>query len=130
MIGHAPQRSGGDVAVLAEEAHTLPAARARSGRAGRKQNDGAATPAASGWRQDGEGASPSCRTKTGRPRGPRASTAVAAGRAPAAATEETPLRIPFGNKDVALRLGARYRAGGWYAPPGTDIAEFRQRGWL
>lgn len=116
--------------MLAEEAHTLPAARARSGRAGRKQNDGAATPAASGWRQDGEGASPSCRTKTGRPRGPRASTAVAAGRAPAAATEETPLRIPFGNKDVALRLGARYRAGGWYAPPGTDIAEFRQRGWL
>jgi DNA topoisomerase-3 len=27
----------------------------------------------------------------------------------------TPLRIPFGNKEVALKLGARYRSGGWYA---------------
>jgi hypothetical protein len=36
----------------------------------------------------------------------------------------------FGNKDVALRLGARYRAGGWYAPSGVDLAEFQQRGWL
>lgn len=43
---------------------------------------------------------------------------------------ETPLRIPFGNKDVALRLGARYRAGGWYAPAGVDLAGFRERGWL
>ena len=43
---------------------------------------------------------------------------------------ETPLRIPFGNKEVALRLGARYRAGGWYAPPGTDLGAFRERGWL
>ena len=43
---------------------------------------------------------------------------------------ETLLRIPFGNKDVALRLGARYRAGGWYAPPGTDLGAFRERGWL
>ena len=30
----------------------------------------------------------------------------------------TPLRIPYGNKEVALKLGARYRSGGWYAPPG------------
>ncbi|MCR0983601.1 type IA DNA topoisomerase [Roseomonas populi] len=43
---------------------------------------------------------------------------------------ETPLRIPFGNKEAALRLGARYRAGGWYAPPGTDLGGFRERGWL
>jgi DNA topoisomerase-3 len=42
----------------------------------------------------------------------------------------TPLRIPFGNKDVALRLGARYRAGGWYAPPGVDLSAFGERGWL
>ena len=27
----------------------------------------------------------------------------------------TPLRIPYGNKDVALKLGARYGSGGWYA---------------
>src|SRR5208283_2658517 len=31
---------------------------------------------------------------------------------------DTPLRIPYGNKDAALRLGARYRPGGWYAPAG------------
>jgi DNA topoisomerase-3 len=43
---------------------------------------------------------------------------------------DTPLRIPFGNKEAALQLGARYRAGGWYAPPGVDLANFRERGWL
>jgi DNA topoisomerase-3 len=26
---------------------------------------------------------------------------------------DTPLRIPYGNKEVALKLGARYRSGGW-----------------
>jgi DNA topoisomerase-3 len=43
---------------------------------------------------------------------------------------ETPLHIPFGNKAMALQLGARYRAGGWYAPPGIDLSGFRERGWL
>jgi DNA topoisomerase III len=43
---------------------------------------------------------------------------------------DTPLRIPYGNKDDALKLGARYRAGGWYAPPGVDLAAFGERGWL
>jgi DNA topoisomerase III len=43
---------------------------------------------------------------------------------------DTPLRIPYGNKDAALRLGARYRAGGWYAPAGVDLAAFGERGWL
>ncbi len=43
---------------------------------------------------------------------------------------DTHLCIPFGNKEVALQLGARYRSGGWYAPSGTDLACFRQRGWL
>ena len=33
----------------------------------------------------------------------------------------TPLRIPYGNKDVALRLGARYGSAGWYAPLGVDL---------
>jgi DNA topoisomerase-3 len=42
---------------------------------------------------------------------------------------DTPLRIPYGNKDAALRLGARYRAGGWYAPAGVDLAAFGERGW-
>jgi DNA topoisomerase III len=43
---------------------------------------------------------------------------------------DTPLRIPYGNKDAALRLGARYRAGGWYATAGVELAAFRERGWL
>jgi DNA topoisomerase-3 len=43
---------------------------------------------------------------------------------------DTPLHIPFGNKEAAIQLGARYRAGGWYAPPGVDLDGFRQRGWL
>ena len=49
---------------------------------------------------------------------------------PGAAAGETALRIPFGNKEAALQLGARYRAGGWYAPPGIDLDGFRKRGWL
>jgi DNA topoisomerase III len=43
---------------------------------------------------------------------------------------DTPLRIPYGNKEVAFGLGARYRSGGWYAPPGVDLAPFREHGWL
>jgi len=43
---------------------------------------------------------------------------------------DTPLRIPYGNKGEALKLGARYRSGGWYAPPGVDLAAFSERGWL
>ena len=42
----------------------------------------------------------------------------------------TPLRIPYGNKDIALKLGARYRSGRWHAPPGTDLSAFAERGWL
>ena len=42
----------------------------------------------------------------------------------------TPLRIPYGNKETAYNLGARYGAGGWFAPPGVDLAAFRKRGWL
>ena len=42
----------------------------------------------------------------------------------------TPLKIPYGNKEVALELGARYAAGGWYAPPGVDLSAFREKGWL
>ena len=42
----------------------------------------------------------------------------------------TPLRIPYGNREVALKLGARYRSGGWYAPPGVDLSAFGVRGWL
>ena len=42
----------------------------------------------------------------------------------------TPLVIPYGNKAAAQKLGARYAAGGWYAPPGVDLAPFSAKGWL
>src|SRR3954451_2253158 len=42
----------------------------------------------------------------------------------------TPLNIPFGNKETALQLGARYHAGRWYALRGLNLTGFRARGWL
>jgi len=55
----------------------------------------------------------------------------AASMAPAPASSiRTSLRIPYGNKAVALKLGARYGSGGWYAPPGVDLSVFGERGWL
>jgi DNA topoisomerase-3 len=42
----------------------------------------------------------------------------------------TPLKIPYGNKEVAQKLGARYGADGWYAPPGVDLSAFKENGWL
>ena len=52
------------------------------------------------------------------------------GPAPQSAGAETPLEIPYGNKETAMKLGARYRSGGWYAPPGVDLTAFEERGWL
>ena len=73
-------------------------------------------------------ASRSCAPKlASRKRRPAVAAFATAQSDPAA---ETPLNIPFGNKDVALKLGARYRPGGWYAPPGIDLAAFGERGWL
>ena len=65
---------------------------------------------------------------------PRKRTAAAAAAPPAPAQPKsvtgTPLRIPYGNKEVALKLGARYGSAGWYVPPGVDLAAFGERGWL
>jgi DNA topoisomerase-3 len=66
-------------------------------------------------------------TKRSRKRKPDASAAPPA--QPNSVTA-TPLWIPYGNKEVALKLGARYRSGGWYAPPGVDLSAFGERGWL
>ncbi len=57
-------------------------------------------------------------------------TVPEAGTARASAGSPTPLRIPYGNKEVAFGMGARYGADGWYAPPGVDLEAFRERGWL
>jgi DNA topoisomerase-3 len=65
--------------------------------------------------------------QTSRRRKPAAAASAGAETDPPA---ETPLRIPYGNKDLAMKLGARYRQGGWYAPPGVDLTAFGERGWL
>jgi DNA topoisomerase-3 len=67
---------------------------------------------------------------TGKPRAARPGKAMPEPRTVDAPGGDTPLRIPFGNKEAALQLGARYRTGGWYAPAGVDLAAFRERGWL
>jgi hypothetical protein len=67
---------------------------------------------------------------TGKPRAKQPGKAVMELRSANAPNGDTPLRIPFGNKEAALQLGARYRAGGWYAPAGVDLSGFRERGWL
>ena len=72
---------------------------------------------------------PPATTKRSRKRKPDASAAPLAPAQPNSVTG-TPLRIPYGNKEVALKLGARYRSGGWYAPPGVDLSAFGERGWL
>jgi DNA topoisomerase-3 len=74
-------------------------------------------------------------TATKRSRKRKAGGAAALHPAPSAPAQPnsatgTPLRIPYGNKEVALKLGARYRSGGWYAPPGVDLSAFGERGWL
>jgi DNA topoisomerase-3 len=70
------------------------------------------------------------KTSAGKPPSTRRSKGAPEIRSPEAASGDTPLRIPFGNKEAALQLGARYRASGWYAPAGVDLASFRERGWL
>jgi DNA topoisomerase-3 len=62
----------------------------------------------------------------------RKAAATAASSAPGQpkSVTDTPLRIPYGNKEVALKLGARYGSAGWYAPPGVNLAAFGERGWL
>jgi DNA topoisomerase-3 len=78
---------------------------------------------------------PQSMAKTKRSRKRKADAAAAPHPAPSAPAQPnsvtgTPLRIPYGNKEVALKLGARYRSGGWYAPPGVDLSAFGERGWL
>ena len=76
-----------------------------------------------------------CTKPTKQPRKPKDSAAlVDATCSPVAEQRDisahTPLRIPYGNKEAAQNLGARYAEGGWYAPPGVDLTEFKSKGWL
>ncbi len=66
-----------------------------------------------------------------RPRKPAANvaaTATPSTPARAKSATGTPLRIPYGNKDDALKLGARYRAGGVVCPRGRRACCLRRTG--
>jgi DNA topoisomerase-3 len=70
--------------------------------------------------------------KRGVSRGKAARVATPSGetRQSSAGGDGTRLNIPFGNKELAMSLGARYRTGGWFAPPGTRLEPFQEKGWL
>lgn len=67
---------------------------------------------------------------SGRGKSTRVAAAVGDAQRASGADTGTRLNIPFGNKELAMRLGARYRTGGWFAPPGTNLGPFQDRGWL
>ena len=63
-------------------------------------------------------------TPTKRHRRPSSTTTLVNSRHPPVTkqsniTANTPLRVPYGNKEIAQQLGGRYGAGGWYAPHGV-----------
>jgi DNA topoisomerase-3 len=146
---HAPRKAAG--AVLGED--DAKPRRARNGRKFPQRNDvavaedaemnqakmsGETNPDADTKRAKSGSNTPRRRTRSVAPRS-RAPKQTPRKRKPASAAfattqsdpaPGTPLNIPYGNKDVAMRLGARYRPGGWYAPPGVDLTAFGERGWL
>jgi len=113
---HAPKKAGGETAAQASGAEAAQPARKR------RRATGTTAPAPSP-------------TKAVRGKKPRKPTF---GNPPVKAPglhlhdvgRNTPLRIPYGNKEVAQKLGARYGADGWYAPPGVDLSAFKENGWL
>lgn len=115
---HAPRKAEGTAAETAAPGKMEPATTEPPDRPARKRRRNAATKT-SNPRKAPQSAKPRKRKQGGVP--------IAA---PAAAGGNTPLKIPYGNKEVAQRLGARYSAEGWYAPPGVDLAAFREKGWL
>ena len=130
---HAPRTGRAQAPIDAEAEEQQPAARSRPparrrapappGEVEPEQKSGrrpSGRKAAAQLRKAGAGPSPA----------KRRSRTVAEAEPADGASGDTPLRIPFGNKEAALQLGARYRAGGWYAPAGIDLAGFRERGWL
>ena len=104
---NAEPAAGGEPAVSTGDAKSQQAGGARSGKAAKRM------------------AARSRRT-------PRAKQAGSGATATAQTSGEaaTPLRIPYGNKETAFSMGARYGPKGWYAPPGVDLSGFRRRGWL
>ncbi len=103
--------------------HAPPAAVQRASRSDRQHASEAASPAAS----DAE----KVRKRTSRTPKARVKKAMPpASSAGNTAPDDVRLNIPYGNKETAQRLGARYRDGAWYGPAGLDLSQFRERGWI
>jgi DNA topoisomerase-3 len=115
---HAPQKPAGDP----DAAGATPASADEAGPPVKKRRRRTGGPLA------GKTAPSRRKARKSRPAGRPADASPALARHDAGAS--TPLSIPYGNKEVALKLGARYGAGGWHAPPGVDLAPFKARGWL
>ena len=123
---HAPKKTGGETAAAPASKATSPAQASRA--------EGAQPTRKRRRAKDATAPAPSP-TKAVRGKKPRK---PAFGNPPSKAPglqlhdvgRNTPLRIPYGNKDVAQKLGARYGADGWYAPPGVDLLAFKENGWL
>jgi DNA topoisomerase-3 len=133
---HAPRKDAAPATVGTDATQPVPARRALAERRARDADYAGAPPGqtdAPPRRRGGTGRKSAVRDKkagiaTARAKRPiEAAEAIHAPRPPGGGT---PLRIPFGNKEAALRLGAHYSAGRWYAPPGADLSRFRERGWL
>jgi DNA topoisomerase-3 len=133
---HAPGKNGGQASSKAAPGQRPPARKKSSRRfMSDRGNDGSLSAQPVAYESE---SSERTRKSNGRTRKPGSRKSHAIGSNPAmegtlppdTSGADTPLRIPFGNKELALQLGARYRSGGWYAPPGTDLTSFRQRGWL
>jgi DNA topoisomerase III len=126
---YAKKIAQGKGVVIPEEARANSAAMSKwidSNRSARRHRRGRKT----AYKLAGSVAPQSAAT-TKRSRKRRAEAAAAPHPAPSPnSVTGTPLRIPYGNKEVALKLGARYRSGGWYAPPEVDLSAFGERGWL
>lgn len=125
---HAPRRGDAEAAGHAGNGQAPPTRRTAAKRRPPDQHDTGAPPADTGSghsKPRAKAASRKSGAGSGKPRAGRSGKAAAAPQPDG----DTPLRIPFGNKEAALQLGARYRAGGWYAPAGVDLMAFRERGW-
>jgi DNA topoisomerase III len=142
---HAPKKAVGDTAgglrpKPASSAQMLSAEKSASEKDIVIPNEGKASSAATSARIESDrGAvlskrSPKTADKPPPTKEPRKRTEPDAAASPTTARPNSggynPLRIPYGNKELAVKLGARYRSGGWYAPPGVDLAPFAEHGWL
>ncbi|WP_043339226.1 type IA DNA topoisomerase [Belnapia moabensis] len=127
---HAPRKEAPQARAKPVAEHPAPPRQAMAKRPRARQGKAAVSSPGPKASRGGQYGVPGRKNNSGTARATRVVKAAGDGSVSPAAEGETRLRIPFGNKDAARQLGARYRAGSWYAPPGTDLDGFRERGWL